>query len=757
MKVVLFDIESHFSPAVMEEAMDLVRETNEYDLTQPEEGFYHFISRQPDYHVEMAFKSDGTVSAKCQCTVFKRTRQCKHALAALLMLRDHILRSRRAKSKSKHENLLLDDVLKKMTVTELRNFISTHAQSHSAFRAEILANYLHLIKKPDYHHLLLDMTPMDKFGTIKLNRNNLKTVRNIIGTLLRQAQQLLKEKALSETFQILEATLHHLYRLSIKVPQFQEQLYTELRLALRIFDTLCHQSMAPRLQHSAFVLAMDISGREGYTFLKGTKPLLLSIEPFILEEKSRLAAFQLAEKKAILDSRQQLSWASIVMRWMRLWDIRSTGKPVKAVLNRLMPDILQELSRQGDHEDVIYSLHFVQTDTYPKTILKGMLQAGLRAARQTGDRTLVSRLAYQLSLSYLDTDAWDILLETDHESAQRILKVVKEYYAPATDEVADHLLLRGWSATGDKDELLGRLNAIGDMNLLIRFDDQLKTSHRTQLEDVYATHIYATREAYGGVIARQKLSNIFGHLKSIDLSAGVAEKLKLMDKKNKGGTGPQAADIRGFVFDLDGVIVDTAVHHFQSWKIILKELGADITEEDDHHTRGASRMESLEYLLTRYGIKLTQEEKEMWAAKKNEVYLEAIEQITPRDLLPGALAFLIDTRKAGLKLALGSASKNARGVLKKLAIEDRFDAILDGNDAKESKPNPEIFTKACEALQLDPAEVVVFEDAAKGVQAALAAGCHAVGLGDPMALKEADIVISGLDQSTPTLIIEQLS
>lgn len=188
MKVVLFDIESHFNAAAMEEAMDLVRETNEYDLTQPEEGFYHFISRQPDYHVEMAFKSDGTVSAKCQCTAFKRTKQCKHALASLLMLRDHILRSRRTKSKSKHENLLLDDVLKKMTVTELRSFISLHAQSHSAFRAEILANYLHLIKKPDYHHLLLDMTPMDKFGTIKLNRNNLKTVRNIIATLLRQAQ-----------------------------------------------------------------------------------------------------------------------------------------------------------------------------------------------------------------------------------------------------------------------------------------------------------------------------------------------------------------------------------------------------------------------------------------------------------------------------------------------------------------------------------------------------------------------------------------
>jgi beta-phosphoglucomutase len=168
-------------------------------------------------------------------------------------------------------------------------------------------------------------------------------------------------------------------------------------------------------------------------------------------------------------------------------------------------------------------------------------------------------------------------------------------------------------------------------------------------------------------------------------------------------------------------------------------------------------MESLEYLINRYGIQLTPEEKEMWAAKKNEVYLQAIEQISPYDLLPGALPFLIESKKAGLLLALGSASKNARGVLKKLEIEDRFDAILDGNDAKESKPDPEIFTKACVALGLEPSSVVVFEDAAKGVQAALAAGCKAVGLGDPATLKAADLVISGLDKATPSYIIERLS
>jgi len=515
--------------------------------------------------------------------------------------------------------------------------------------------------------------------------------------------------------------------------------------------------MAPRLQQAAIVLAMEISSREGFTFLKGSKPLLLCIEPFILEEKSRQSAFQLAEKKTISDSKQQLLWAAMVMRWKRLWAIKGGGKELNRILQRQMPDIVHELSRQGEYDDVIFSYQSINTEDYDKMAQKSMLQATLRAARQTGDRSLASRLAYALCLTFLDRDALEILLETDPENTRRVLRIILEFYAPGADESADRLLLRGLSATGQKSEMLLRLRAIGDMNLLMQYDEQLKDTHRSGLEDIYAAFIHATREAYGGVIARQKLSNIFGHLKSIDLHTSVAEKLKQLDKKNNTPMGNKATEIHGFVFDLDGVVVDTAVHHFHSWKIILKELGADITEEDEHQTKGASRMESLEYLINRYGISLTQEEKEMWAAKKNDIYLEAIQQITPRDLLPGALAFLIDTRKAGLKLALGSASKNARGVLDKLGIADRFDAILDGNDAKESKPHPEIFTKACEALQLDPAEVVVFEDAAKGVQAALAAGCKAVGIGDPEVLKEADIVISGLDQSNPTLIIQQLS
>ena len=157
MKVVLLDLESHFETPILEEAMDLVKETNEYDLTQPEAGYFHCLSKNPDFHVEMNVTEDGMVSSKCHCAVFKRSKICKHAIAGIMILRDHKIRSRRNRSKSKHEKLLLDEVLKKLNITELRKFISEFAHSHSAFRAEVLASYLHLIRKPDYHHLLTDI------------------------------------------------------------------------------------------------------------------------------------------------------------------------------------------------------------------------------------------------------------------------------------------------------------------------------------------------------------------------------------------------------------------------------------------------------------------------------------------------------------------------------------------------------------------------------------------------------------------------
>ncbi len=757
MKVLLSEIENHITPDALEEAQELVSATNEYDINQVEEGYFHCISRQPDYHVEITLKNDGLAIPRCHCTVFKRSKQCRHAIAALLLLRDQIQRNNKSKKKSNQEQQVMDEVLRKLNVTQLRSFLSSYAFSHSTFRAEVLSNYLHLIRNPDYHNLFMDIAPLDKYGHVRLNRNSIKTVRGVSATLLKQAQQLLKDRALSETLRILEAVILHLHRLWVKVPQFQDQLMVEMRMAYKIFESLCSQHMAPRLQLRVINLALEICSREGYVFPVGMKPLLAIIEPFLLEEKTRKSSFSLAEKKIQSGNSQPVQWASLLYRWKRLWsfDVSNTG--LRKQLEKLLPAVIIENSQQGRHEDVLYLVKRMKPEEYTEVVNKASLHAGLRSARMIMDREVMISLAYKLAMNHLDQEAWNLLKELDPAKANRILYIVEDMYQPGSDPAADYLLLNGWKMTGQGLAIISRLKTMDQLEMLMDFDFMLKDKFKDELEDAYAVHILSIREAYGGMMARQKLNNIFGHLKGIDLYQSVSMKIKGMENARQEEPILVKPAIKGFVFDLDGVIVDTAIRHFRSWKKIMKELGVDIEDKDDHHTRGAGRMESLEYLLHRYKVHLSEDEKQYWAARKNDIYVEAIHSITPADLLPGAVSFLKASRNLGLLLALGSASKNARTVIKKLEVEEYFDAILDGKDAKESKPDPEIFLNASAALGLDPAEVVVFEDAAKGIQAALAAGCYAVGIGDPISLSAAHIVIPGLGHSSPSGIIERLA
>ncbi|MEO6131146.1 MAG: beta-phosphoglucomutase [Saprospiraceae bacterium] len=756
MKVLLSEIEHHIPADVLEEAHELVNHTHEYDINQVEEGYFHCISRQPDYHVEITIKKDGMAIPKCQCTVFRRHKQCKHAIAALLLLRDQIQRNSRSRKRSNQEKQVTEEVLKKLNVTELRSFLSSYALSHSTFRAELLANYLHLIRNPNYHRLYMDIAPLDKFGQVRLNRNSIKTVRGVTTTLLRQAQQLLKDLALAETLQILEAVILHLHRLYMKLPQFQEQLMVEMRLAYKLFESLCSQQMAPRLQIRAINLAMEICNREGYVFPSGLKSLLAITEPFLLEEKTRKAALLLVEKKIKAANPQHVSWGGLLYRWTRIWSFQIPNAALQKHLEKLLPAVILDALHQNQYEDVVFLVGKLKQENYTDAVNKSSLLAGLKSARMLGEQDILINLSYRLSLNHLDRDAWGLLQENDPAKAERILTIVSDLYQPGSDPAADELLLNGWRMTGQGTLIINRLRAIGKMELLMEFDFTLKVKFRKELEEAYAEHIIAVREAYGGANARQRLNTIFAHLKTIDIFQSVAEKIKEMENVRREEPITVRSVIKGFVFDLDGVIVDTAVHHFSAWRKIMRELGVDIQAIDDEHTRGAGRMESLQYLLEKYNLNLTQEEKEYWAARKNDIYVEAINSITPADLLPGALSFLKASRDLGLLLALGSASKNAKPVIGKLGVQEYFDAILDGNDAKESKPDPEIFTKAVAALKLEPSQVVVFEDAVKGVQSALAAGCYAVGIGDPVTLGAAHFVINGLDQISPSTIIERL-
>jgi beta-phosphoglucomutase len=206
------------------------------------------------------------------------------------------------------------------------------------------------------------------------------------------------------------------------------------------------------------------------------------------------------------------------------------------------------------------------------------------------------------------------------------------------------------------------------------------------------------------------------------------------------------AIIKACLFDLDGVIVDTAGFHFRAWKRLAMELGCDFTEEDNEHLKGVSRIRSLEMILEFGGKVLKDAEKAAAAEKKNEWYLESVMQMSEKDVLPGVQSFMKDLTQAGIKVALGSASKNAMTILTKINMLNYFDAIVDGVSVSKAKPDPEVFLKGAEVLGMAPHECVVFEDAQAGVEAAINAGMHCIGVGHAGVLKKADFVISSFEE-----------
>ena len=204
--------------------------------------------------------------------------------------------------------------------------------------------------------------------------------------------------------------------------------------------------------------------------------------------------------------------------------------------------------------------------------------------------------------------------------------------------------------------------------------------------------------------------------------------------------------IKACIFDLDGVIVDTAVYHYKAWKRLANELGFDITEEQNENLKGVSRMRSLDLILQWGGVTKTDTEKEELATRKNTWYVEMINKMTPDEILPGAKEFLQSCIDAGLKTALGSASKNSMTILEKVGITHFFNEVIDGNKVSKPKPDPEVFLKGAEELGVLPANCVVFEDAIAGVEAAINGGMKVVGIGSPDVLGKANLVVSGLDK-----------
>ncbi|WP_410771130.1 beta-phosphoglucomutase [Fontibacillus sp. BL9] len=212
--------------------------------------------------------------------------------------------------------------------------------------------------------------------------------------------------------------------------------------------------------------------------------------------------------------------------------------------------------------------------------------------------------------------------------------------------------------------------------------------------------------------------------------------------------------IKACLFDLDGVLVDTAKYHYLAWKRLAEELGFEFTEQDNERLKGVSRMASLDILLSVGGIELEEATKLELAERKNNWYFEMITKMDDSEILPGALDFLKDCRENGLKVALGSASKNAMTILNNTGLTPYFDAIIDGTRTTSAKPDPEVFTLGASELGVPPEQCVVFEDAEAGVEAASRAGMRSVGIGSPSTLGKANLVVASLGEMTVTRLQE---
>ena len=201
---------------------------------------------------------------------------------------------------------------------------------------------------------------------------------------------------------------------------------------------------------------------------------------------------------------------------------------------------------------------------------------------------------------------------------------------------------------------------------------------------------------------------------------------------------------KAVIFDLDGVLISTDKLHYKAWKAIADQEGIYFDEEINNRLRGVSRMASLEIVLERSDREYSQEEKEKLAEAKNDIYKESLKELSPKDLFDHAVETIAALKEKGIKVAIGSSSKNTRTILRQLGIEDVFDAISDGNNITHSKPHPEVFLKASEFLGLEPEDCTVVEDAYAGIDAAKAAGMTAVGIGDATNYEKCDHTISDL-------------
>lgn len=211
---------------------------------------------------------------------------------------------------------------------------------------------------------------------------------------------------------------------------------------------------------------------------------------------------------------------------------------------------------------------------------------------------------------------------------------------------------------------------------------------------------------------------------------------------------------KGFIFDLDGVIVDTAKYHYLAWKKLANDLGFEFTEEQNEQFKGVSRKRCLEILLDIGNVSFNQNDFDRWMIEKNEDYLAFITNMDASEILPDVPKVLNLLKENNIPIALGSASKNAKPILEKVGLLPYFDVIVDGNNVTKAKPDPEVFLLAANQLKVQPENCIVFEDAVAGIQAANAAKMTSIGIGDETVLHEAQFNFNDFTEISPNFIKE---
>ncbi|MFT4759802.1 MAG: beta-phosphoglucomutase [Paraglaciecola sp.] len=215
--------------------------------------------------------------------------------------------------------------------------------------------------------------------------------------------------------------------------------------------------------------------------------------------------------------------------------------------------------------------------------------------------------------------------------------------------------------------------------------------------------------------------------------------------------------IKACLFDLDGVIVDTAKYHFAAWRRMANKLGFDFTHEENEKLKGVSRMDSLALILKWGGVEKTHEEQLQLSTQKNDWYVESIANMQADEVLEGIPEFLAELKGKGIRIGLGSASRNAPRILEAVGLMSYFETLIDGSKTTKGKPDPQVFQMGAEELGVKPSETIVFEDAPKGVDAALAGGFYAVGIGEEANLGHAHYVMPGFVGLSLEMLEKQLT